>query len=382
MSNYYHHDDYYYTHNNNNNNYAYQHDAYAMQQVPHSPPPTVPYHDQRHYDQYHMEQQQHYDPAYNSKVAVEGPMPATATGYQPDIRQRASILNPSNQYLHLNDEKQYEYPKERRSCCDWFCCGCCCGCCPRWIRWIACILLLLIVGLGIAIGVLAALFKTPDVKFNGLNGEPQFNLVGTTANISFSLSISVNNPNIESVTFSNIVAKAYYPGYRDHSIGGGQKDGVHISSNAITNIIFPFSISISPADTAILTDILSKCGLLGGEKQNIKVDYDVIPTIKILGIPISPTISNSANFPCPLELPDDHLADVLPIAKKIAAAAKLEQYNVLQNNGKLANQAVPHVHFHIIPKPDRDQGLGIRWKPIETSMEKIQETFDEIKSNM
>ncbi|KAG0166719.1 Adenosine 5'-monophosphoramidase [Apophysomyces sp. BC1015] len=82
------------------------------------------------------------------------------------------------------------------------------------------------------------------------------------------------------------------------------------------------------------------------------------------------------------QLPDDHLADVLPIAKKIAAAAKLEQYNVLQNNGKLANQAVPHVHFHIIPKPDRDQGLGIRWKPIETSMEKIQETFDEIKSNM
>ncbi|KAF7731550.1 hypothetical protein EC973_009314 [Apophysomyces ossiformis] len=301
MSNYYHHDDYYYSHNNNNNNYS--HDAYALQQVPHSPAPpaSAQHHDQRYYDQYYMDSQHHYDPPYSSKLATEGPTAATNTGYLPETHQRTSILNPNNQYLYLNDEKGYSDLKEKRSCCDLLCCGCCCGCCPRWIRWLACILLLIIVGLGIAVGVLAALFKTPEVKFNGLNGEPQFNLVGTNANISFQLSISVNNPNIESVTFSNILAKAYYPGYRDHSIGGGQKDNVHISSNAITNIIFPFSLTIGSADTGILTDILSKCGLLGGAKQNIKVDYDVTPTIKILGIPISPTISNSASFPCPLE---------------------------------------------------------------------------------
>jgi diadenosine tetraphosphate (Ap4A) HIT family hydrolase len=27
-----------------------------------------------------------------------------------------------------------------------------------------------------------------------------------------------------------------------------------------------------------------------------------------------------------------------------------QQYNILQNNGPLAHQEVPHVHFHIIPK--------------------------------
>lgn len=36
-------------------------------------------------------------------------------------------------------------------------------------------------------------------------------------------------------------------------------------------------------------------------------------------------------------------------------------YNVLQNNGKLAHQEVPHVHFHIIPKPSASAGLGVQW---------------------
>jgi histidine triad (HIT) family protein len=36
-------------------------------------------------------------------------------------------------------------------------------------------------------------------------------------------------------------------------------------------------------------------------------------------------------------------------------------YNVLQNNGAEAHQAVFHVHFHIIPKIG-DQGLGVGWK--------------------
>lgn len=39
------------------------------------------------------------------------------------------------------------------------------------------------------------------------------------------------------------------------------------------------------------------------------------------------------------ELPDEYLADALPIAKKIAIAQGAENYNVLQNNGSLAHQA-------------------------------------------
>lgn len=53
---------------------------------------------------------------------------------------------------------------------------------------------------------------------------------------------------------------------------------------------------------------------------------------------------------------------VLPrLARAVMAAAGARDFNVLQNNGAAAHQAVPHVHFHVIPKPDDARGLGIRW---------------------
>jgi histidine triad (HIT) family protein len=53
---------------------------------------------------------------------------------------------------------------------------------------------------------------------------------------------------------------------------------------------------------------------------------------------------------------------VLPrLARAVMAATGASAYNVLQNNGPLAHQAVFHVHFHIIPKYDDGAGLGIGW---------------------
>lgn len=65
------------------------------------------------------------------------------------------------------------------------------------------------------------------------------------------------------------------------------------------------------------------------------------------------------------ELSDDAAAAigrVLPrLARAVMKVSGCEEYNVLQNNGAGAHQAVDHVHFHIIPKPDPASGLGIRW---------------------
>lgn len=65
------------------------------------------------------------------------------------------------------------------------------------------------------------------------------------------------------------------------------------------------------------------------------------------------------------ELSDDAAAAigrVLPrIARAVIAVTGCEDYNILQNNGAPAHQAVFHVHFHIIPKPSAEAGLGIRW---------------------
>ena len=56
------------------------------------------------------------------------------------------------------------------------------------------------------------------------------------------------------------------------------------------------------------------------------------------------------------------LRRVLPrLCRAVVAATGVEEYNVLENNGQGAHQAIAHVHFHIIPKPNSREGLGIGW---------------------
>lgn len=56
------------------------------------------------------------------------------------------------------------------------------------------------------------------------------------------------------------------------------------------------------------------------------------------------------------------LGRVLPrICRAVIAVTGVREYNVLENNGTGAHQAIPHVHFHIIPKPNARDGLGVGW---------------------
>jgi histidine triad (HIT) family protein len=69
------------------------------------------------------------------------------------------------------------------------------------------------------------------------------------------------------------------------------------------------------------------------------------------------------------QLSDDAAAALgraLPrICRAVMKATGASAFNVLQNNGPLAHQAVPHVHFHIIPRYDQADaaGLSIDWEP-------------------
>ena len=64
------------------------------------------------------------------------------------------------------------------------------------------------------------------------------------------------------------------------------------------------------------------------------------------------------------ELSDESAAAigrVLPrLARAVMSATGATDYNILQNNGAAAHQAVMHVHFHIIPKIG-SAGLGVGW---------------------
>ncbi len=83
------------------------------------------------------------------------------------------------------------------------------------------------------------------------------------------------------------------------------------------------------------------------------------------------------------ELSDDQsaaLGRVLPrIARAVLKSTGATAYNVLQNNGAEAHQAVFHVHFHIIPKLG-SHGLGVIWKPQVT--EQLTALAEKIRNNL
>ena len=58
------------------------------------------------------------------------------------------------------------------------------------------------------------------------------------------------------------------------------------------------------------------------------------------------------------QMPADAAAAMLrnlpALVRAVQAATGCEGVNVLQNNGRVAHQVVPHVHFHIIPRKTGD----------------------------
>ena len=70
------------------------------------------------------------------------------------------------------------------------------------------------------------------------------------------------------------------------------------------------------------------------------------------------------------------------MAKKIALAQGASNYNLLQNNGRLArnlcarfictDQVVDHVHFHVIPKNEGD-GLVMDWDALSLKPEEMSQ---------
>jgi diadenosine tetraphosphate (Ap4A) HIT family hydrolase len=65
------------------------------------------------------------------------------------------------------------------------------------------------------------------------------------------------------------------------------------------------------------------------------------------------------------QLSEASMADVGVMLSRVAKGVGAEDYNILQNNGKLAHQEVMHVHFHVIPKTSADDGLGVKWAGLD-----------------
>lgn len=95
------------------------------------------------------------------------------------------------------------------------------------------------------------------------------------------------------------------------------------------------------------------------------------------------------------QIPDQYLADILPVAKKLALVLGLDAhdnespdglagsgYNLLQNNGSIAHQEVPHVHFHLIPKNADNVGLKVGWPAQQTDFDALGKLHEELKKKL
>ncbi|KAJ2964889.1 hypothetical protein NQZ79_g310 [Umbelopsis isabellina] len=219
---------------------------------------------------------------------------------------------------------------ERNKCCRCLCCACCL---PVWARWILWIIIIAIIIVVVVFAIIFSQFKVPNFEFNGVTSSPsglsQFTVNGTSWNINGGLKIGINNPNIESATLSDMNATAYYPTSPTMPVGGGFLAEQGVAANAITNFTFPFTINYDPTedkDQAILTDIATKCGLLGGQKQQLTINYKITLAVKVLFVTVHPSISNSASFDCPItngelpELPSGVLGSLLPSSSSTSSS--------------------------------------------------------------
>ncbi|MEM7681505.1 MAG: HIT family protein [Planctomycetota bacterium] len=87
--------------------------------------------------------------------------------------------------------------------------------------------------------------------------------------------------------------------------------------------------------------------------------------------PVSPghaLLIPKGHYPALHDVPAETAAALGAALPKLASALRevggFDHYNVLQNNGAPAGQAVFHVHFHLIPRrsgDSRGEGVGLRF---------------------
>ena len=110
------------------------------------------------------------------------------------------------------------------------------------------------------------------------------------------------------------------------------------------------------------------CKIVAGQIPSIKIyeDADVLAFMDIGPIVKGHAlVIPKAHYNPLAATPDDVLAKVIAVVRRVAQALQdglgADGVNVHQANGAAAGQVVPHVHFHVIPKPSAGGGLGIEW---------------------
>lgn len=131
------------------------------------------------------------------------------------------------------------------------------------------------------------------------------------------------------------------------------------------------------------------CKIAAGEIPSVKV-YEDDRVLAFMDInPLSKghlLIIPKAHAATIYEITEDDFLAVMSATHKLAAAVKKalnpDGINLLQLNGRAANQVVPHLHMHIVPRWSGD-GLTIsQWDMVAGDMENIKAVAEKIQSEI
>jgi len=86
------------------------------------------------------------------------------------------------------------------------------------------------------------------------------------------------------------------------------------------------------------------------------------------------------------EIGEDDFLAVMSATHKLAAAVRKalnpDGINLLQLNGKAANQVIPHLHVHIVPRWSGDGLTVSQWEIVAGNMENVKNVAEQIKNSL
>ncbi|KAI0727231.1 hypothetical protein C8Q72DRAFT_876512 [Fomitopsis betulina] len=170
-----------------------------------------------------------------------------------------------------------------------------------------CCTIMIAVFLFISVVLSLALWVRPPSVLIGtptINSTQAVSVQGSAIVIALEVNASINNPNYFSVELTDLTLDLFYP-INNTDVGGGEVKNVDFKSHETTNFTFPLNLEYNitgTSNTKVLVDLATKCGVIPGtSKSDITVDYTATVGVRILAVPVKPTISSSFSFECPID---------------------------------------------------------------------------------
>ncbi|MFL6372342.1 MAG: HIT family protein [Nitrososphaera sp.] len=131
------------------------------------------------------------------------------------------------------------------------------------------------------------------------------------------------------------------------------------------------------------------CSIISGQEPSVQIRCENGILVLMDKYPINPghaLLMPTKHYETLLEMPPTEvgkLYSLVPrIARAIISAVRADGFNVGQNNGIAANQIVPHVHIHVVPRFNDDSPDG-KWPSRKVATyEDITKIAQKIKDNI